>query len=42
MVRHTSLGTILTDGQGFTVYAFEADKGTRSQCSGACAAAWPP
>jgi predicted lipoprotein with Yx(FWY)xxD motif len=42
MVRHTSLGTILTDSQGFTVYAFEADKGTRSQCSGACAAAWPP
>jgi predicted lipoprotein with Yx(FWY)xxD motif len=41
-LRHTSLGTILTDGQGFTLYAFEADMGTMSACSGACAAAWPP
>jgi predicted lipoprotein with Yx(FWY)xxD motif len=41
-VRSTSLGTILTDGQGFTLYAFEADKGTTSACSGACATAWPP
>ena len=41
-LRHTSLGTILTDGRGFTLYAFEADMGTKSACSGACAAAWPP
>jgi len=41
-LRHTSLGTILTNGQGFTLYAFEADKGTMSACSGACAANWPP
>jgi len=41
-LRHTSLGAILTNGQGFTLYAFEADKGTQSACSGACAAAWPP
>jgi predicted lipoprotein with Yx(FWY)xxD motif len=41
-VRSTSLGTVLTDGKGFTVYAFEADKGTASACSGACATAWPP
>jgi predicted lipoprotein with Yx(FWY)xxD motif len=40
--RHTALGTILTTGRGFTVYAFEADPGTRSACFGACAAAWPP
>ena len=40
--RHTALGTILTTGRGFTVYAFEADRGTRSACFGACAAAWPP
>ena len=38
----TSLGTILTDGRGITLYAFEADKGTTSSCSGACATAWPP
>jgi predicted lipoprotein with Yx(FWY)xxD motif len=37
-----SLGTILTDGRGFTLYAFEADQGTTSACSGACATAWPP
>jgi predicted lipoprotein with Yx(FWY)xxD motif len=41
-VRQTSLGTILTDGRGFTLYGFDADKGTMSNCSGACAAAWPP
>jgi predicted lipoprotein with Yx(FWY)xxD motif len=41
-VRSTSLGTILTDGRGFTVYAFDADKGTKSACTGACATAWPP
>ena len=42
MLRRTSLGIILTDGQGFTLYAFEADPGTTSRCTGACAAAWPP
>jgi predicted lipoprotein with Yx(FWY)xxD motif len=41
-VRSTSLGMILTDARGFTLYAFEADKGTTSACSGACATAWPP
>jgi predicted lipoprotein with Yx(FWY)xxD motif len=41
-VRSTSLGTILTNARGFTLYAFEADKGTTSACSGACATAWPP
>jgi predicted lipoprotein with Yx(FWY)xxD motif len=41
-VRNTSLGTVLTDGRGFTLYAFEGDNGTTSACSGACAAAWPP
>jgi len=41
-LRHTALGTILTTGRGLTVYAFEADHGTTSACTGACAAAWPP
>jgi predicted lipoprotein with Yx(FWY)xxD motif len=41
-VGSTSLGTVLTDGRGFTLYAFEADTGTTSACSGACATAWPP
>ena len=39
---HTSLGTVLTDGKGITVYLFEADTGTKSTCYSACASAWPP
>jgi predicted lipoprotein with Yx(FWY)xxD motif len=36
------LGTILVNGRARTLYLFEADKGTSSTCTGACAAAWPP
>ena len=35
-------GKFLADGQGHALYLFEADKGTTSTCTGACAAAWPP
>jgi predicted lipoprotein with Yx(FWY)xxD motif len=38
----SSLGKILVDGKGRTLYLFEADKGTTSACDGACADAWPP
>jgi predicted lipoprotein with Yx(FWY)xxD motif len=38
---HTSLGTVLTDGKGITVYLFEADTTTKPTCYGACATAWP-
>jgi predicted lipoprotein with Yx(FWY)xxD motif len=38
----TSLGTILVDGQGRTLYQFAKDKGMKSNCSGACATNWPP
>jgi predicted lipoprotein with Yx(FWY)xxD motif len=41
-VRGTSLGQILVGGNGKSVYLFEADTGTQSTCSGACAQAWPP
>jgi predicted lipoprotein with Yx(FWY)xxD motif len=37
-----SLGTILVDSQGRTLYLFAKDTGTKSACSGACASAWPP
>jgi predicted lipoprotein with Yx(FWY)xxD motif len=37
-----SLGKILVDSQGRTLYLFQADKGTKSACTGACAVAWPP
>ena len=37
-----SLGKILEDSQGRTIYLFEKDTGATSTCSGACAEAWPP
>jgi predicted lipoprotein with Yx(FWY)xxD motif len=41
-VRTTSLGKILVDTQGRTLYLFKKDSGRKSACSGACAKAWPP
>jgi predicted lipoprotein with Yx(FWY)xxD motif len=41
-LRSTKLGRILVDGQGRTLYLFQADKGTTSNCSGACTGIWPP
>jgi predicted lipoprotein with Yx(FWY)xxD motif len=41
-VANGSLGNTLVDSQGRTLYLFQADKGTKSACTGACAAAWPP
>jgi len=40
--RSTSLGTILVDAKGHTLYLFEKDKHGKSSCSGACASNWPP
>ena len=40
--RSTSLGTVLVDAKGRTLYLFEKDKTTKSRCSGACATNWPP
>jgi predicted lipoprotein with Yx(FWY)xxD motif len=37
-----SLGTILVDSKGRTLYLFQADQKNKSNCSGACLAAWPP
>ena len=34
--------TFLTDGSGRAVYLWVKDTGDASQCSGACAGAWPP
>ena len=41
-VAHTSLGSTLVNAQGHSLYLFKADVGTKSECSGACATAWPP
>jgi predicted lipoprotein with Yx(FWY)xxD motif len=35
-------GLVLTDGQGFTLYAYMPDHHGTSQCSGLCARDWPP
>jgi predicted lipoprotein with Yx(FWY)xxD motif len=40
--RMSSIGTFLVDGQGRTLYLFEADKPNVSNCSGACLGLWPP
>ena len=41
-VSNSSLGNILVDSQGRTLYMFEKDSGTTSECTGACASDWPP
>ncbi|TYK53390.1 COG4315 family predicted lipoprotein [Actinomadura decatromicini] len=40
--RVSSLGPILVDGRGRTLYLFVADLPNQSSCDGACAAIWPP
>ena len=37
-----SAGIWLTDSAGRTLYLYTRDKGTTSECYGACAKAWPP
>jgi predicted lipoprotein with Yx(FWY)xxD motif len=37
-----SMGTYLTDGSGRAVYLWVKDSMNKSECSGACAGAWPP
>jgi predicted lipoprotein with Yx(FWY)xxD motif len=41
-VRSTSLGVVLVDARGHTLYAYDLDRGRRSACTGACLASWPP
>ncbi|WP_328914487.1 MULTISPECIES: COG4315 family predicted lipoprotein [unclassified Streptomyces] len=40
--KSESLGKILVNAKGLTLYLFEADKTSKSTCTGACAQAWPP
>ena len=37
-----SVGTILVNSSGRTLYAFANDQGLTSACTGACAGIWPP
>lgn len=41
-VGTTSLGQVIVDDKGFTLYLFEKDTGPTSTCVDACAKAWPP
>jgi predicted lipoprotein with Yx(FWY)xxD motif len=41
-IAKSSLGSILVNSTGRTLYLFKADVGSKSACTGACAAAWPP
>jgi predicted lipoprotein with Yx(FWY)xxD motif len=40
--KNPKLGLILVSSDGFTLYDFHKDKGTKSACYGACAGTWPP
>jgi len=41
-LRKTTLGQILVNSRGHTLYLFAKDRNGRSACSGACARFWPP
>ena len=41
-VVDSDYGQILSNGRGRALYLFTADSGKGSNCSGDCAAAWPP
>jgi predicted lipoprotein with Yx(FWY)xxD motif len=42
MTQSTSKGTVLTNGQGRTIYWFAIDTPTTSKCTGTCLQYWPP
>jgi predicted lipoprotein with Yx(FWY)xxD motif len=41
-VASSSLGRILVDGRGRTLYLFAKDRRGKSSCTGQCAVYWPP
>jgi len=41
-IKKTGAGMVLTNASGFTLYTFQADTGSTSNCYGSCAAFWPP
>jgi predicted lipoprotein with Yx(FWY)xxD motif len=40
--KNSTLGTILVDQAGSTLYTYTSDTKDTTTCTGACAAAWPP
>jgi predicted lipoprotein with Yx(FWY)xxD motif len=41
VARTATLGPVLTDGKGRTLYLFEKDMGTTTACTGQCVSYWP-
>jgi predicted lipoprotein with Yx(FWY)xxD motif len=41
-IANESVGEVLVDSRGRTLYVFERDAGSKSACTGACSAQWPP
>lgn len=41
-VRTSQYGKVLFTSAGKALYVFEADRGSKSSCYGACAKSWPP
>lgn len=41
-VEKLSVGSVLVDGAGRTLYVFGPDAHKRPTCTGSCAAVWPP
>lgn len=42
MTGESTLGQILVDQKGMTLYTFDKDADGKSACNGECATAWPP
>jgi predicted lipoprotein with Yx(FWY)xxD motif len=40
--KSTSIGTVLVDGSGRTVYELDGDTAANQTCTGDCLVAWPP
>jgi predicted lipoprotein with Yx(FWY)xxD motif len=41
-VVSSEYGRVVADGKGEAFYLFDKEKGSRSECYGECAVAWPP
>lgn len=41
-VMQTSMGKVLTDAKGMTLYTYDKDTAGMSNCTGECAEYWPP
>jgi predicted lipoprotein with Yx(FWY)xxD motif len=42
VAKNATLGNILTDGNGMTLYVYKNDTAGQSTCTGGCAQTWPP